>query len=247
MMPPTLYKKPVALDRERHRKLRLQPVSAYGFLREVNSLFLTVGEFADAGREYPIVFVPAGKDEATGQENLAPVAVFGLGQGENLFLKPDGSWAADYVPAFARRYPFAMAHMDKDTLAVCMDEDYAGFSQVVGERLFEDDGQPTQTLKNLHEFLENFEREAERTRLFCRELQQAELLQPMRFDAQMPNGEKLTVDGFLAIDVEKFNALPDGKVLEMHKNGILGLIHLQQASMGNMRRLVQRRAVARAS
>jgi hypothetical protein len=99
----------------------------------------------------------------------------------------------------------------------------------------------------VHEFVENFEREAERTRMFCRELQKAELLQPMRFDAQMPNGESLVVDGFFAIDIEKFNALGDAKVLEMHKNGILGLIHLQQASLGNMRRLAQRRAAAKAN
>jgi hypothetical protein len=247
MMPPALYKKPAALDREKHRQLRLNPVSGYGFLSGMNSLFVTVGEFADVAREYPIVFIPAGKDETSGEENLAPVAVLGLMQGENLFLKADGSWAADYIPAFVRRYPFAMAHVDKDTLAVCLDEDYPGFSQTEGGRLFEDDGQPTPTLKNVHEFLENFEREAERTRLFCRELQQAQLLQPMRFDAQMPGGESVTIDGFMAVDVEKFNALPDAKILQMHKNGMLGLIHLQQASLGNMRRLAQRRAVARAS
>jgi SapC protein len=247
MMPPALYKKPAALDRERHRQLRLNTVNNYAFLREMNSLFLTVGEFADAGREYPIVFIPAGKDESTGEENLAPVAVLGLAPGENLFLKPDGWWAADYLPAFARRYPFAMAHMDKDTLAVAIDEDYAGFSQTEGERLFEADGQPTQYLKNVHEFLENFEREAERTRLFCRELQQAGLLQPMRFDAQLPNGQSLGVDGFFAINADAFNALSDAKILAMHKNGMLGLIHLQQASLGNMRRLAQRRAAASAS
>ena len=247
MMPPALYRNPAALDRERHRQLRLSPVNGYGFLRGMNSLFLTVGEFADAGREYPIVFIPAGKDEASGDENLAPVAVLGLTPGENLFLKSDDSWAADYLPAFVRRYPFAMAHVDKDTLAVCLDEGYAGFSQAEGERLFEADGQPTQNLKNIHEFLENFERESERTRLFCRELQQAELLQPMRFDAQMPSGESLAIDGFFAISVEKFNALSDAKILQMHKSGMLGLIHLQQASLGNMRRLAQRRAAARAN
>jgi hypothetical protein len=247
MMPPALYHKPAALDRETHRQWRLKPVEGYAFLRENNSLFVTVGEFADAGREYAIVFIPAGKDEDTGEDNLAPVAVLGLTHGENLYLKADGSWGADYLPAFVRRYPFAMAHLDKDTLAVCIDEGYAGFSQSEGERLFEDDGQPTQLLKNVHQFLENFEREAERTRMFCRELQDAGLLQPMRFDAQMPSGQSVTVDGFMAIDADKFNALPDAKILEMHKNGMLGLIHLQQASLGNLRRLAQRRAIAAAS
>jgi len=51
----------------------------------------------------------------------------------------------------------------------------------------------------------------------------------------------------MAIDADKFNALPDAKIVEMHKNGMLGLIHLQQASLGNLRRLAQRRAIAAAS
>jgi hypothetical protein len=241
MIPPNMYKKPVALDREKHRALRYSRIDGFAFASGMNSMFVTVGEFGDVGKEYPIVFIPAGKDEVTGQDQIAPVAVLGLANGENLFLKPDGSWTADYVPALLRRYPFAMARVDNDTLALCIDEAYGGFSQTSGERLMEADGQPTQALKNMREFLDEFEREAERTRLFCRELQQAGLLQSMRFDAKLPSGDGFSVDGFMAIDANKFNQLPDADILRMHRNGMLGLLHLQQASMGNMRRLAQRR------
>jgi hypothetical protein len=47
------------------------------------------------------------------------------------------------------------------------------------------------------------------------------------------------VDGFLAVDEKKFAALSDEKVLELHKNGALGLIHAHQISLRHMRRLVQ--------
>ncbi|MGI9154960.1 MAG: SapC family protein, partial [Rubrivivax sp.] len=70
-------------------------------------------------------------------------------------------------------------------------------------------------------------------------LVKADLLTEMRFDATLPDGKTLTVDGFLAVDEKKFAALSDDKVLELHKNGALGLIHAHQISLRHMRRLVQ--------
>jgi hypothetical protein len=99
--------------------------------------------------------------------------------------------------------------------------------------------------------LEKIEAEVQRTRLFGEALVQADLLTEMRFDATLPDGKTLTVDGFLAVDEKKFAALSDAKVLELHKNGALGLIHAHQISMRHMRRLVewrqQREAASTAS
>jgi hypothetical protein len=63
----------------------------------------------------------------------------------------------------------------------------------------------------------------------------------MRFDATLPDGNQLVVDGFFSLDEAKLSALPDATVLELHKNGALALIHAQQISLGHMRRLVERR------
>ena len=70
----------------------------------------------------------------------------------------------------------------------------------------------------------------------------------MRFDATLPDGSKLTVDGFLTVDEKKLNTLPDDVVLELHRAGVLGLVHAHHVSLGDMRKLVewhaQRPAVA---
>ena len=63
-------------------------------------------------------------------------------------------------------------------------------------------------------------------------------LTEMRFDATMPDGRQHTVDGFLTVDDKKMTELPDAVVGELHRTGVLGLIHLHWVSMGNMRRLV---------
>jgi hypothetical protein len=196
-------------------------------------------EFSDACREYPLVFVRAGQDEQ-GKLEAAPVAVFGLAQGENLFLDGD-RWRADYIPAHLRAYPFAMARLDNQQYAVCVDRSWHGLSDTEGTALFEADGQPSPYLVEMQKYLETLEIEMRRTRQFCARLVELDLLQDMRFDATLPDGNKLTVDGFLALDEKKIKALPDATVLELHRNGILSLIALQQMSLGNMRRLLDRR------
>ena len=69
----------------------------------------------------------------------------------------------------------------------------------------------------------------------------------MRFDATLPDGNKMSVDGFLALDEEKLGALPDATVLDLHRTGVLALIHAHQISLGLMRALVERRLARRAT
>jgi hypothetical protein len=49
----------------------------------------------------------------------------------------------------------------------------------------------------------------------------------------------MTIDGFLTLDDKRFGELADADILELHRSGILGLIHAHQVSLGNMRRLVE--------
>lgn len=242
MIHPSLHKNPVALDRDQHRTLRVrQDFADVSHTTGLNSMFLTAVEFSDACKEYPIVFVRAGTDPQTQKPDIAPVAVFGLSPEENLFAEGT-RWGADYVPAVLRAYPFAMAPIGPDNYAVCVAREWAGFSETEGTPLFDDQGAPTQYLKDMQQFLEKLELEVQRTRLVGQKLVEMELLRDMRFDATLPDGNKLTVDGFLAIDEAKFTALPDDKVLELYRSGLLGLIHAHQVSLGNMTRLIARRA-----
>ena len=237
---PALYGNLVPLDREAHKNLRLNTgLPVVPRVTEQNSLFLAVVEFAEACKEYPIVFVRVGDMPSDGKpQAIAPLAVLGLKPGSNLFVKDD-KWTGNYVPAFLRRYPFAMARIqeDADTVAVCYDSEWAGFSESEGTSLFAADGQPTEFLLNAKNFLESFEQEAERTRAMCQQLAELDLLQDMRFEATLPNGEKLDVEGFLAVDEKKLSELSDDKVGPMHRSGLLSLIEMHRVSMGNMTRL----------
>lgn len=238
MINPNLYKTPVAVDTLKHRSTKLaQPVQDWSVAADVNAMFIATAEFGDACAEYPIVFVDAGKDEQTGKQQIAPIAVFGLIDKQNLYAEK-GQWRAHYLPALLRAYPFGIARQDAERVVIVMEESYPGWSQTEGQALFDAEGKPTEFMNGVRDQLERVETEIQRTRLFGTLMVDAGLLQPMRFDATLPDGSTVSVDGFLTVDEKKLAELPDAKVLEFHKNGVLGLIHAHQISLRHMRRLV---------
>ncbi|MDT9001439.1 SapC family protein [Paucibacter sp. APW11] len=238
MSTPPMYGALVPLDRELHKKLRLDTSkSTLDKVKGLNSLFLTVVEFAEACKEFPIVFVRVGEAVEGKPAPVAPLAVLGLKPGVNVIIKDD-KWTANYTPAYLRRYPFAMARINEaNDIAVCFDSEWSGFSESEGTPLFAEDGQPTEFTLNAKNFLEGFEQESERTRLACDALVAADLLQDMRFEATMPNGEKIDVEGFLTVNEQKLAELDDAKVLEFFRNGLLSVLELHRVSLGNMSRL----------
>lgn len=250
MSNPPLYGSMVPLDRNQHKKLKLRTdIAVAPHAAQQNSMFLTVAEFAEACKEYPIVFVRVGEPPKEGAKpTVAPVAALGLKQGTNLFVDGD-QWTGNYVPAYLRRYPFAMARMEpgSDQVAVCFDANWAGFNETEGQQLIKEDGTPTEFLDGARQFLENFEQEAERTRLICERLVQEDLLTDMRFEASFGEGDKLEVDGFLAIDEKKFAELPDAKVVELFRLGLIAVIEMHRLSLGNMQRLAARHGAAQKS
>ena len=61
----------------------------------------------------------------------------------------------------------------------------------------------------------------------------------MRFEAQLPSGEKLDVDGFMTINEKALAELPDEKVVQLHRNGLLEVITMHRLSLRLMSRLAQ--------
>ena len=237
MINENLHKKAVALDRVKHRDLKLNLAARdLSNVNKLNAFFVAGTEFTDACKEYPVVWVAAGKSD-DGKQLVAPIAVFGLKGEQNLCIEGD-AWRVRYVPAMLRLYPFALARVAANEMVVCMDEGWVGFGSE-GQALFEADGEPSKFTLDVQKQLENFEQEVERTRLAGVMLVDKGLLRDLRFYATLPDGSKLVVDGFLTIDEDKLAALPEADVLLLARNGLLGLIHAHQISLGNMAKLVE--------
>ncbi len=237
MINQNLHKQPTALDSALHRNLKLRlPITDWTLAGNLNAMFVAAAEFGDVCREFPIVFVRAGK-EADGSDAIAPIAVFGLTDKENLYVS-GARWRANYMPAVLRAYPFCIARIDDARFAICVDTAWSGTSVLEGQALFTEAGEQAELMKEMTKHLEALEGEIQRTRLVGKRLLELDLLREMRFDATLPDGRQHTVDGFLTVDDQKLTELPDAVVGELHRNGILGLVHLHWVSLGNMRRLV---------
>jgi hypothetical protein len=241
-----LHQEPTALDTVLHRGLHLdQTRNAIGKLAPFTSFMLTVGEFGEAAHDFPILFV-RGAPDTKGKDTVAPVAVFGLKPGENLFL--DGSkWTGSYVPAILRAYPFTMARIEgSERWALVFDAKWEGMSQGgAGSPLFDGQGQATELLEGIHKFVQEVETDLARTELACASLLEMNLLKPMRFDATLNDGEKLSVDGFMTIDEQALRALPDATLGTLVRNGLFQLAQVHLLSLNNMRRLADRRVLRR--
>ena len=242
MINSALYREPELLDPARHRGLKMGTLADFSITKGMHGAFITVTEMPQAALEFPIVFIHSGERDAAGRPTVSPIVLLGLAVNENLFV--DGArWDARYIPAFIRRYPFLTATLrHAGTTGVMVDRAWSGFSEREGEALFEADDQPAPALQRAMEFLQMFETEAQRTRSFCARLAELDLLREMKADATLPQGQTLSVDGFLVVDEEKLHKLDDMIVIEAHRNGMLMLLHLHLASLANMRHMVERKA-----
>lgn len=242
MINSALYREPVLLEPARHRRLKIGTLADFSITRSMHGVFVAATEIPQAVLEFPVLFVHTGERDPAGKATVSPIALLGLSQGENLFVEGT-RWDARYIPAFIRRYPFLTANLrGAPTPGVMFDAGWSGFSEQAGEPLFEADDQPAPALQRAIEFLERFETEAQRTRLFCARLVELDLLEEMKADATLPDGATFSVDGFYVVDQDKLRTLDDAVVLEMHRNGMLMLLHLHVASTANLRAMVERKA-----
>jgi SapC protein len=232
-----IYQSAVPISRARHANWSVELGSSYAFSADLNSVPLMAVEFPLAASEYAIVFA--------GRENeLIPAVILGLRGNENLFLTKDGHWGARYVPAFIRRYPFVFSR-EADRVVLCIDEAFPGCNQEGrGERLFNDDGTPTQYVNNVLKFLQEYQDQFRRTQQFCAKLKELDLIDPMQ--AQMATtGQPVSLGGFLAVNRQKLKALSGEALAALAKTDELELVYLHLQSMRNFDFLRARMNLAR--
>jgi len=237
---PLFYKDLLPLNSKEHADWKVSSFDDASFLAETHAIPLTVDEFVDAQRNYPIVF--------TAGDNPLPIALFGLNEGVNTFIGDDGKLVADvYVPAYIRRYPFILAKLQQgsDEMSLCFDPK-AGVvgKQDDGQALFEDEGKPTEYTQGVLDFCQKFEESGQRTRAFLEELKKLDILMDgeiaiTRSDAP---DTPFVYRGFRMVDEKKLRELPTETVEELNKNGMIMLIHAHLFSMNLMRRLFERQS-----
>ena len=235
---PLFYHSPVVLNSAEHREWKLRPLPGVGFTSKAHAVMLLAHEFFDAAREFPIVFIRDG-------ETIMPIVMLGLSEGENLYTDNSGRWYARYIPAYIRRYPFILSEpVDGQTyLAVDQACEAVVTDGGDGQRLFDAEGNATDALKTIQEFVSQFQDSYNLTKQYTRTLDELGLFREMSLKAVMKtDGAEHNLTGFLVIDEEKLQNLPDDKIVELHKTGALRGIHTHLFSLGNVNLLIERQA-----
>ncbi|MEA1831386.1 SapC family protein [Methylobacterium durans] len=233
-----IYERAVPVTRQRHGSWSVKAGATFDFARGVNSVPLMVAEFGNASAEYTIVFGGAA-------DEIIPVALLGIRDNENLYVNDTGAWAGNYVPAFLRRYPFVFSSdnaNDADaTFTLCVDEEFAGCNdEGRGERLFDADGERTQYLQNVLGFLQAYQVQFQRTKIFVKRLQDLDLLEPMQAQFTLRTGQRSTLSGFSVVNRERLKALPADRLAELMQADELELIYQHLASLRNLTPIAER-------
>lgn len=228
------------LSSEAHRNWSVS-VEDYAFVSHIISSPLLATEIPFASAEFPVVF------SATQREGeYIPLALMGLKEGENLMLTESGQFSTRYIPAFIRRYPFILGgDKDADTMALCIDADSKAIVSdgSKGRKLFDENGQQTEQLKEVVEFLKDYQYRAEMTKAFTKRLHELDLLEPMQANIKFNGAEEtnLNLTGFYVVKREKLKAISDADALDLFKRDGLELIYSHIQSLENFNGLIAKK------
>ncbi|GGC14089.1 peptidase [Novosphingobium endophyticum] len=232
---PLFYKDLIPLNSQQHASWKTRATDKATWLAGVNSVPLTVEEFPQAQRHFPIVF--------TGGDNPVPLALMGMNEGVNVYVDEDGTVNTPvYIPAYVRRYPFMLAKLrpDSDELSLCFDPT----SDLVGELdegqpLFED-ADPSEATKNLLKFCENFEIAGNKTANFIAELKKHDLLMDGELNIEAGQEQPFNYRGFQMVNEEKLREMRGDILRQWNQNGMLPLIYAHLFSLELVREIFGR-------
>jgi hypothetical protein len=230
---PIFYNDLAPLNSQQHGKWKAISVDKAPWVAKQHAIPLTVEEFPQAMRDYPIVF-------SSGDRPL-PLALMGLNEGVNVFFEDDGKViGTPYIPAYVRRYPFLLAKLEQNSenLSLCFDPttDLVGEFEN-GNELFNDDGQPTSHTQDLLKFCEMFEQAGVKTTSFMEELKKEDLLMDgeVAINRLAGEGQPFIYRGFQMVNQEKLRQLRGDQLRKWNENGMLPLIYAHIFSLDLMR------------
>ncbi|MCP3850237.1 MAG: SapC family protein [Gammaproteobacteria bacterium] len=227
-----LFKNIVPINNTVHLNYKISEVINFNFSKNTNAAILTTAEFEKGSKTYPILFISEGED-------ILPVALLGLEDKQNLFLKWNNQWDASYIPAHIRRYPFSLATVDSSSeFIVCIDEKATVIGKSGEHSLFLNNGKQSDYLNEKIRFLQELQVESEKTLKFTKRVNELDLFEPMNANINLNNGDNISISGFYTINKEKFKAL-DGQVFkDLVESDDMKLIYEHLTSLDNFSKLI---------
>ncbi len=224
--------KPELLNNITHKDLRIITRRGVQWGDAVMSCPVTPDEFRSLQAHYPIVF------QKNAEGNFQPIALFGLEDGQNLFLSADG-WNAQYLPLAMQRMPFVIGVAD-DELRMLVDMTSPRISHgAEGEAVFLPQGGNTEFLERANSVLKTLHEGLQATPEFVQTLVAHDLLESFVLNVERPDGTQGRLVGLYTIHEERLAALDANTVGLLHQADYLQPIYMAVASMSNLHTLIK--------
>ena len=234
---PLFYADPRPLTAAQYGGHGLRRPGNFRFAAHTHAAVLHAQEFRLAAAHFPIVFAD--------DDSAMPLAVLGYQDGKNLFVDENGQWAAGaYVPAYVRRYPFAIGQGGQGGETVLYIDAASDLVVDLAEHadaapLFQD-GAPSEQTRQASDFCAAFQQQVPATQAFVEAVKAHDLLESKEVRLDLPGGGSQRLTGLRIVDEAKFNALPDDVFVDWRHKGWVPFVYWHWASMDNFHRMVGR-------
>ena len=235
------------LNNVTHKDLRV--INRYGaeFGDNVGTVLTVPTEYEEIQREYPIFFR---KDPANGE--YQSIVLLGFSKDENLFLDGD-RWDASYVPGIIARGPFLIGFQrqesggeTRDAPVIHVDLDHPRVSQTDGLPIFKPQGGNSPYLDRVASILNGIREGLELSKAMFAAYAEFDLIEPVKVEVKTHADETYSLLGLHTLNHEKLAALDGASLEKLNKAGFLRGAYLVIASVGNVRRLMERKERKRA-
>ena len=230
-----MYKNLEILNKITHKENSVKEIKDFSFAKNLINAPITVTEFFEACRNYPIFFA---KDV---NENWFASVLLGFKENENVFVNDKGEWdKLHYVPAFVRRYPFVFIEQNdnKEQLLVAIDKEYLiSDKKDENRKLFDDKSENSEFLNNALNFLNQFQNDSIATKEFIKQLDDWELLEEKTATIITPNKEQFNITGLFIVNEDKLKHLSKKKKDEINDKNAIPLITAHLISLSNIQKL----------
>ena len=219
----------LAVSPENHGQKSWRAATNYQFATTVPMVSVVLSELGKVASIFPMVLVER-------QGGFELTALFGLQNGQNLFVDPQGRWMARYIPARLRAYPFSLAFREglPDPL-LCVDESSGLVGEVGdGEPFFETSGKLAPKLQSFVNFLGALDKERRATATAIEAIVKLQLLKPLKIKgAALDPADQSSNDftGLHSIDESRLQALDAADLAMLRDQKGLSLAYAQLLSL----------------
>jgi hypothetical protein len=227
----------VTLDSRAHREVcvlrHTSPQTA-----QVDAVSVIPREFQRLVAHYPIFFT---KSAESGR--FEPAALLGFQKKENLFFV-EGRWDVGYVPLQIQRQPFSLlprAGGDQACADIAIDMSSPQVQTGDGERLFDNDGQPSKYLRTITSLLSALVTGSKEGYAFTGRLAELNLLEPVKINIEFVDHSESSLQGLYWIASAAVKALPAAQLAELRDREFLEWMYFQMASVSHLSSLVARK------